>query len=245
MFLALPLAPIVAATGVTNTLFFSEAVLDLLGVIAAIWTLWVYVWLPLSGFTRSAFRLFVLGGMTFALLHVLDTIFQVWTVLSKGLPTLIHFGLVLVALVFFVLGLARLADAMSGFRRPQRDDVLQQRWWPLAVALALILGVSSFIIWGLNLLAIFWADVAVDAGIVVLALACAVQVWRTQLGGAIGGALWKRSLACWSLLSRIRCKPGSLSLRFCRPPLDLCSIAWLSFPLSSFLAPASPASRKR
>ncbi len=190
MFLALPLAPIVAATGVTNTLFFSEAVLDLLGVIAAIWTLWVYVWLPLSGFTRSAFRLFVLGGMTFALLHVLDTIFQVWTVLSKGLPTLIHFGLVLVALVFFVLGLARLADAMSGFRRPQRDDVLQQRWWPLAVALALILGVSSFIIWGLNLLAIFWADVAVDAGIVVLALACAVQVWRTQLGGAIGGALW-------------------------------------------------------
>lgn len=190
MILALPLTPVVAATNITSELFFAEAILDVLGVIAAIWTLWVFVWLPLKGITQSAFRLIALGGMTFALLHVLDTILQVWPVLSKGLPTLIHFGLVLVALVFFVLGLARLADAVSGWQASQEEDVPPQRWWPLVVGLAVILGAGSFIIYGFSLLALFWADVALDAGIVLLAAACAAQVWRAQLGGVIGGALW-------------------------------------------------------
>jgi hypothetical protein len=189
MLLALLLSPATSTTTTTSTYFFIEAVLDLLGVIAAIWTLWVFVWLPLKGIALSAFRLITLGGIMFALLHVLDTIFQVWSILSKGLPTLIHFGLVLVALVFFVLGLARLADAVSAWQLPQ-EELPAQRWRLLVVGLAIVAGALSFIIYGFSLLAVFWADVVMDAGIVLLACACAVQVWRAQLGGAIGGALW-------------------------------------------------------
>jgi hypothetical protein len=173
----------------SNVLFLWEVLLDLVGVIAAIWTLWSFAWLPLKGIAMSAFRLIALGGMIFALLHVLDTLFQASGILPRGLPTLIHFGLVLVALVYFVLGLARLADAISAWQLAQ-GELLALRWWPMAVGLAVLLGALSFIIYGFNLAAVIWASVALDAGIVLLTLTCAFQVWRARLGGAIGGALY-------------------------------------------------------
>jgi hypothetical protein len=173
----------------TDTLFLWEAVLDTAGVIAAIWTLWIFAWLPFKGIAMSAFRLIAEGGVIFAFLHVLDTLFSVWTVLPRGLPTLVHFGLVLVSLVLFVLGLARLADVVTDWQLSE-GQFPQVRWWPLAVALALILLATGFIIYGFNLLTLVWASYAVDAGIVVLSIACAFQVWRARLGGALGGALY-------------------------------------------------------
>lgn len=184
------LLPLVAASiPDSNTLFLWEALLDLLGVIAAIWTLWIFAWLPLKGIAMSAFRLIAVGGLIFALLHVLDTLFSVWTVLPSGLPFLIHWGLVLVSLVYFVFGLARLADAVSVLQFPQ-DQSPAQRWWPMAVGLSLFLLALSFIIYGFKLETVFWALMALNVGIIVLALACAFQVWRAHLGGALGGALY-------------------------------------------------------
>ncbi len=182
------LTPAATLTLSTETLFLGETLLDLLGVIAAIWTLWSFIWLPLKGIAMGAFRLIAVGGMLFALLHVLDTLFQVWGVLPRGLPTLMHFGLVLVALVYFLFGLARLADAVAEW---QSAGALfpTPRWWPVSVGLALMLLATSFIIYGLSLLTLIWASLALDAGIVLLACACAAQVWRARLGGALGGAL--------------------------------------------------------
>lgn len=188
MSLALLFTP-AASTPNSTVLFLWEVLLDLVGFIAAIWTLWSFAWLPLKGLAMSAFRLIALGGMIFALLHVLDTLFQVWGILPRGLPTLIHFGLVLVALIYFVLGLARLADAISAWQLAQ-GELSSLRWWPVAVGLAVILGAISFIIYGFNLAAVVWASIALDAGIVLLTLTCAFQVWRARLGGAIGGALY-------------------------------------------------------
>jgi uncharacterized membrane protein YidH (DUF202 family) len=187
VFAALPLAA--ASTPDANTLFLWEAVLDVVGVIAAIWTLWIFAWLPLKGIAMSAFRLIAIGGVIFAFLHVLDTLFSVWTVLPKGLPGLVHFGLVLVSLVLFVLGLARLADAVTAWQR-SKEQPASVRWWQLAVALALVLLATSFIIYGFDLLAVVWAAYAIDAGIIVLSITCAFQVWRARLGGAVGGALY-------------------------------------------------------
>lgn len=172
-----------------NDLFLWEAFLDLLGVVAAIWTLWVFAWLPLKGIAMSAFRLIAVGGLIFALLHVLDTLFMVWKILPAGLPLLIHFGLVLVAMIYFLFGLARLADAVSVWQAPE-GQMPRQQWWPLAVTVALILLALSFIIYGFKLEELFWATLAIDAGIVVLALTCMVQVWRARLGGVVGGALY-------------------------------------------------------
>ncbi|HEY7346704.1 MAG TPA: hypothetical protein VH599_00200 [Ktedonobacterales bacterium] len=186
---ALLLAPSAVATPSPETLFLWEALLDLAGVIAAIWTLWAFVWLPLKGIAMSAFRLIAVGGLIFALLHVLDTLFQVGRVLPRGLPTLVHFGLVLVAMVYFLLGLARLADALEEWKYPEQR-IVQQHWWPLVVGLALVLGATSFIIYGFSLLAVVWASFAMDAGIILLSVACGIQVRRAHLGGAVGGALW-------------------------------------------------------
>jgi hypothetical protein len=172
-----------------NTLFVWEALLDLLGVIAAIWTLWIFAWLPLRGIAMSAFRLTAIGGLIFALLHVLDTLFSVWSILPAGLPFLLHWGLVLVSMVYFVFGLARLADAVSVLQLPQ-EQFPAQRWWPLAVGLSLFLLAISFIIYGFKLETVFWAVMVLNAGIIVLALACTLQVWRARLGGAMGTALY-------------------------------------------------------
>jgi hypothetical protein len=189
MLLVVVLGSAAASAPSAQTLFLWEALLDLLGVIAAIWTLWSFVWLPLKGIAMSAFRLIAVGGMIFALLHVLDTFFSVWQGLSQSLVTLIHFGLVLVALVYFVFGLARLADAVGKWQFAE-DEVPAPRWWPLVAGLAVILGALSFIIYGFSLAAVIWASIAVDAGIVLLSGACAAQIWRARLGGAVGGALW-------------------------------------------------------
>ncbi|HEY7355208.1 MAG TPA: hypothetical protein VH590_02045 [Ktedonobacterales bacterium] len=185
--LLLPLAA--ASVPDANTLFLWEALLDLLGVIAAIWTLWIFAWLPLKGIAMSAFRLIAVGGLIFALLHVLDTLFSVWTILPSGLPFLIHWGLVLVSMVYFLFGLARLADAVSVLQYPQ-DNFPAQHWWPMAVGLSLFLLALSFIVYGFKIETVFWALMALNAGIAVLALACVVQVWRAHLGGALGGALY-------------------------------------------------------
>jgi hypothetical protein len=187
--LIFPLIAAAAATPDANALFVWEALLDAVGVIAAIWTVWIFAWLPLKGIAMSAFRLIAVGGVLFAVLHVLDTLFSVWKILPSGLPSLVHWGLVLISLIYFVFGLARLADAVSAWRLPE-DQTIKQAWWPMMVALALILLAVSFIIYGFKIETVFWAVMALNVGIVFLSFTCAVEVWRAHLGGAVGGALY-------------------------------------------------------
>ena len=165
-----------------------EVLFDLLGLGAAIWSLWVLAWLDLEGALRSAFRWIVAGGMVFALLHLQDTLLRLGQFLSQDLINLIHIGSMLVVMIFLVLGLARLADASIHLQtRPEGDAPL--RLWPLSVACASVLGALSFILYGLSALAVAWANWALQGSLILVTIACVAQVTRARLGGSVGRAL--------------------------------------------------------
>jgi hypothetical protein len=168
--------------------FLWEGLLDLLGLAAAIWSLWVLAWLDLEAALRGAFRWIVAGGLTFALLHLQDTLLRLGKFLNGGLINLIHIGSMLVVLVFLVLVLARLADAATSWQT-RTDGTAPLRLWPLAVGTAVTLGAFSFILYGLSTLAVAWAAWALQASLVLLTIACAAQVLRARLGGSVGRAL--------------------------------------------------------
>lgn len=179
--------PVIAATSAFGLPVFWEALLDLIGVMSAIWTVWALAWLPVEGMLRSAFRFITIGSLTFALLHVSDTVLRQGRLLPGSLVSLIHIGSMLLAMIFFVLGLARLADAVTWEKTAERPPL---RWWPFSVGVALCLGLLSFIIYGLSASAVVWATVGISAGLVLLTAVCLVQVLRARLGGMVGSALW-------------------------------------------------------
>src|SRR5215467_5959413 len=80
-------------------IFLWEVLLDLLGLAAAIWSLWVLAWLDLEGALRSAFRWIVAGGMVFALLHLQDTLLRLGQFLPSSWISLIHIGSMLVVML--------------------------------------------------------------------------------------------------------------------------------------------------
>ena len=179
--------PVIAATSVFSLPVFWEALFDLVGVMAAIWTVWTLAWLPVEGLLRNAFRFITTGSLTFALLHVSDTILRQEHLLPGKLVSLIDIGSMLLAMIFFVLGLARLADAVTWEKTEARPPI---RWWPFSVGVALCLGILSFIIYGVSPSAVVWATVGISAGLVLLTIVCLVQVLRARLGGQVGSALW-------------------------------------------------------
>ncbi len=178
---------VLAAASIFGLPVFWEALFDLVGVMSAIWTVWALAWLPVEGLLRNAFRFVTIGSLTFALLHVSDTVLRQGHLLPGSLVSLIHIGSMLLAMVFFVLGLARLADAVTWERTEARPPM---RWWPLSVGVALCLGILSFIIYGLSASAVVWATVGISAGLILLTVVCLVQVLRARLGGMVGSALW-------------------------------------------------------
>jgi hypothetical protein len=169
-------------------LFLWEVLLDLLGLGAAIWSLWALAWLDLAGALRGAFRWIVAGGMVFALLHLQDTLLRLGQFLNGGLINLIHIGSMLVVMIFLVLGLARLADAAAQWQ-VKAEGGAPLRLWPLAVGIAATLGALSFILYGFSTLAVAWANWALQSGLILLTIACATQVMRARLGGSVGRAL--------------------------------------------------------
>lgn len=178
---------VIATTSAFGLPVFWEALLDLVGVMSAIWTVLSLAWLSVEGMLRSAFRFITLGSLTFALLHVSDTVLRQGHLLPGSLVGLIHIGSMLLAMIFFVLGLARLADAVTWEKTTERPPL---RWWPFSVGVALCLGLLSFIIYGLSASAVVWATVGISAGLILLTVVCLVQVLRARLGGMVGSALW-------------------------------------------------------
>ena len=170
-----------------------ESILDLLGVVAAIWALWALAWLDVQGELRRAFGLLAYGGLIFALLHVQDSVLRLGKLLDGGWVALIHLGSVLVAMAFFMLGLARLADSITRWQAARKPP--STGWWSLAVGCVVSVGALCFILYGANPSAILWASLGLNAGLVVLAVACVVQVLRARLAGMLGSAIWIGLLA--------------------------------------------------
>jgi hypothetical protein len=168
-------------------IFVWEVLLDLLGLGAAIWSLWVLAWLDLEGALRGAFRWIVAGGLVFALLHLQDSLLRLGQFLNDDLINLIHIGSMLVVMVFMVLGMARLADVAMQWQ--VKAEGAPVRLWPLAVGVAATLGALSFILYGFSALAVAWANWALQGGLILLTIACATQVLRARLGGSVGRAL--------------------------------------------------------
>jgi hypothetical protein len=156
------------------------------GVAIAIWTLWTCFGLALGGHLRRAFGLISVGGLAFALSHVLDTILQL---LNIDAATLIHQGAVLLAMLCFLPGLAALTDSLPPLQRAAgATDRLQL--WPLAVWLTFSSSAISFILYGVSALAEAVTFLVLDGSILVLAGITIVLVVRARLGGPIGRALW-------------------------------------------------------
>ncbi len=166
------------------------ALLDFSGLAIAIWTFWSSIWLHLGGNVFRAFRLISIGGLAFALSHLLDTILQL---LGIEAAMLIHQGAVLLSVLFFLPGLASLTDAVPSFRVAGRSEQ-QSAFWPISVCLTLSIIAASFILYGINALAETAAFVALDGSIVLLAGACLILVIRARLGGTVGRSLWQAML---------------------------------------------------
>jgi hypothetical protein len=163
-----------------------EASLDVAGVAIAIWTLWTCLGLPIGGHLRRAFGLISVGGLAFALSHVLDTILQL---LGVDAAILIHQGTVLLALLCFLPGLAALTDALPPLQRAGRATA-QLQPWPLVVGLIFISSAISFILYGVSALAEVATFLVLDSGILILTGIALALVVRARLGGPIGRALW-------------------------------------------------------
>lgn len=191
MFTAFRILAQVAGAEKAFSLFDLElaGLLDLVGLAIAIWTLWSSLWLPLGGNLERAFRLITLGALAFALSHLLDTLIQNFQLTNLETATLIHHGTVLTAMLFFVPGLASLADALPNLASPSAASA-QFRLWPVAVGLALTIGALSFILYGFSLEAEFWAFVGLDGSLALLSGVCVFLVLRARLGGPVGASLW-------------------------------------------------------
>lgn len=164
-------------------------VLDLAGLLVAIWTIWSTISLTLGGRLLLAFRFIAMGAFAFAISHLLDTLLQASRTLNAEVATFLHQGVVTVAIFLFVAGLANVADDLPGLGTP-RPMGSSLRIWPFIVGAALCISVFSFIIYGFSLVAEVWAFIWLEVGLVLLLIICLILVLRARLGGAVGRSLW-------------------------------------------------------
>ncbi|HEY7357155.1 MAG TPA: hypothetical protein VH590_11835 [Ktedonobacterales bacterium] len=164
-------------------------VLDLAGLLVAIWTIWSTISLTLGGRLLLAYRFIAVGGLAFALSHLLDTLLQASQTLNVEVATFLHQGVVTIAIFLFVAGLANLADDLPGRGAPRQMGT-SLRLWPFVVGTALCISAFSFIIYGFSLVAEVWAFIWLEVGLVLLVSVCLALVLRARLGGAVGRSLW-------------------------------------------------------
>jgi hypothetical protein len=178
------------AQGFDSTLIAQQAagVLDLLGLAAGIWVVWSTLSLPIGGNFQRAFRLIGLGSLAFAISHLIDSLVSDTHLLSSEQLVLLMQGMVLISLLFFVPGLAGLADTLPLLSH--RQLVPLPRFWPFAVALVIIIGMFSFILYGVSPEAETVAFVGLDGSIIIITGLCMLLLLRARIGGAIGYSLW-------------------------------------------------------
>jgi hypothetical protein len=159
------------------------ALLDFAGLAVAIWTFWSSISLQRGGQVLHAFRLISIGSLAFALSHLLDTILQL---LNVDAATLLHQGAVLISILFFLPGLANLAEVLPSYKEGAQSFKL----WPVVTVLIISSSAFSFIFYGLGVLAETAAFITLDGSLIILSAICLILAARTRLGGAIGRSLW-------------------------------------------------------
>jgi hypothetical protein len=171
------------------TSFQIAGALDLAGLLVAIWTLWSTIVLTLGGRLLRAFRLISLGALAFALSHLLDTLLQGANLLNDEAALFLHQGVVFIAILLFVAGLASLTDDLPALGVSRQGEA-SLRLWPFAVGMVVCICALSFIVYGFNLVAESWAFIWLDGCLVFLLVICLVLMLRARLGGTIGRSLW-------------------------------------------------------
>lgn len=167
--------------------------LDLFGVAVGIWTVWSSISLPLGGNLQRAFRLIGIGALAFACSHVIDTLAASLGFLSDGQVLLLMQTTVLISMLFFVPGLARLADLLPTLPAA-RKIVTFPRIWPFALPLIIVICSFSFIFYGVSPEGEIVALIGLDGSLVIIACLCILMVARARIGGVVGGSLWTAML---------------------------------------------------
>lgn len=164
-------------------------VLDLMGLAVGIWTVWSSITLPLDGKLQHAFRLIGFGALAFAVSHVIDSLVGDLDLLSSEQTLLLTQGTVLISMLFFIPGLAGLADILPMLSSARRLAPIPH-FWPLAMVLAGMIVAFSFVLFGISPEAEAAAFIALDGVILIIAGLCIVLLLRTRIGGVIGRCLW-------------------------------------------------------
>jgi hypothetical protein len=165
------------------------SVIDLVDFTVAIWAFWSSVSLPVGGNLRRAFQLIAWGILAFAASHLVESLGRGLQVLVNGPDILVTQGAVLASMLFFVPGLAGLADALPTFQH-SKQPTSPARVWPIAVGLAITVGLLSFILYGFSPEAIIIALIGVDGSLIAIAGLCVVLFLRARIGGIVGRSLW-------------------------------------------------------
>lgn len=163
--------------------------IDLVDFIVAIWAWWSSASLPIGGNLRQAIRLISWGILAFAGSHLFESVTRGLHVLINGPDILVTQGAVLASMLFFVPGLAGLADALPVLQRSKQSQP-PVRVWPLAVGLAITIGLLSFIVYGFSPQAEILALLGLDGSLVFIAGLCVFLFLRARIGGVIGRSLW-------------------------------------------------------
>lgn len=171
------------------TAFEVTSVIDLAGLIVAIWTFWSSTSLLLGGRLQRAFRFMSWGILAFAASHLFESLTRGLQILVSSSDILVTQGAVLASLLFFIPGLAGLADAMPTFRHDGQSEA-RLGITPLAVGLAIMIGLLSFILYGFSPEAEIIALIGLDGSLIAIAGLCLVLLARARIGGVIGRSLW-------------------------------------------------------
>ncbi len=164
-------------------------ILDLVGLTIGIWTVWSSISFPLGGKLQRAFRLIGFGSLAFASSHLIDSLIVALRLANSIQALLLTLGMVLVSMLFFVSGLAGLADLLPALPAARRQAQFP-RFWPLAVTVIILVGALSFILYGISPAAEIIAFIGLNSGITIMATLCIALLLRARIGGVIGRSLW-------------------------------------------------------
>ena len=166
-----------------------SGILDLVGLAAAIWTLWTSLSLPLGGQLKRSYRCIAWGTLAFAASHLLESFFQGTQVLGGEQAYMLMQAAVPASILFFVWGLIGISETFPGFSSNDQGSPLAFAW-PLAVNLVIAIGAFSFIFYGVSTQAEVVALVGLEGGLFILTGLCVFLLIRARLRGAIGHSLW-------------------------------------------------------
>jgi hypothetical protein len=163
--------------------------LDLIGVAFGIWTIWSSISLPLGGNLQRAFRLIGFGTLAFACSHVIDSFVTDLHLATDEQGLLLMQATVIISMLFFVPGLAGLAEMLPALPIARKPGSFPQVW-AFTLPIIIVIGAFSFIIYGVSPAGETVAFTGLDGLLNGMALLCIVLVVRARIGGVIGRSLW-------------------------------------------------------